>query len=639
MKDSIKKIIFGIAIVAVIIVGNVFFLNSIVKDVEIQSKTMDFTIKDGEVFGKEHTILKVKNEKDLTIPIISKNLTFYKKIKDRENSYFNEYFDEGYTWTTITSFKNGDSSNKIDKYNYSVEVKVNNRKIETNIEDILSNDGNLYIDFSELKFLKKYRNITVQIDMSYKANDCVIDYNGIQTIEPFFSCERFGKYGLDTYFLGNFKNLTVNVNSDVPIDGTRFNVDDTKIIQNSNKSYTMKLKDVNTITAKGLYIFLGDNVIDNINEDKYVDEIINLSQKTTIEDEDYFTKRSIIYSSMIVSIILLVASIYINNKKGTKNYNKNFENLVSPILAETIIDGKTDLKNLIMSAIIELHTRGNIEIINDQTITINNYNNLKEYEMEILNLIFPVGTRTTTFTDINSVFKKSTKGTSEFSKGLAAIKVKILECLYDMKILSKELSNISRIITSIAILLLINITSIILFFDEGIDTSKSILYLFVFSAIAMYVYWNKSLKQSQIKEEAITVVKAMKDTRSSISIAVFIVALISLVFKMSLDLLNSSIELFLLTLIMIVLNIIIVKINNGNVLTSYGKKERLKLLELKNYINEYSLIKDRDLKAVVIWDEYLAYATAFGIPSKITSQIYENWYNMNITLQFISSVF
>ena len=64
--------------------------------------------------------------------------------------------------------------------------------------------------------------------------------------------------------------------------------------------------------------------------------------------------------------------------------------------------------------------------------------------------------------------------------------------------------------------------------------------------------------------------------------------------------------------------------------------EQSKLAALKRYIIDYSLIKDRDVKEVVIWDEYLAYATAFGIPNKVVTKITENWYNLNVNMKTIS---
>ena len=69
-----------------------------------------------------------------------------------------------------------------------------------------------------------------------------------------------------------------------------------------------------------------------------------------------------------ISVILLILSLIINNKKKTTNYRRDTSDLVSPILAEAIIDGKIGLKELIMTTIVELNIRGNIHFINNNTL-------------------------------------------------------------------------------------------------------------------------------------------------------------------------------------------------------------------------------------------------------------------------------
>ena len=88
----------------------------------------------------------------------------------------------------------------------------------------------------------------------------------------------------------------------------------------------------------------------------------------------------------------------------------------------------------------------------------------------------------------------------------------------------------------------------------------------------------------------------------------------------------------------VILNIYTIYKSQANVLTKEGKNEQIELLKLKNYINKYSLIKNRDLESVIVWDEYLAYATAFGIPNKVTNTVYESWYNLNMNLQLIEKI-
>lgn len=630
MKKEIKKIVFGIVFILVIFLSLTYNITTFLENsASVESRTVDFNIVNGDIFCKDNTVIKVKNLKYLVVSIIN---------PDSDYVFFNNF--EQSKW--IDNLKDDSIKKTIEKYNYTIDVKINDRKIQIDIEDILSNEGKLKIDFTKYDFLKNFTKIYVNINASYKANDMVIGYNGNQIVKVFWNnCIYQNQYNNDSYreyYFDDFKNLTVNINSDVSINGTKFNIDSSKVFSNNNKSYTMKVKKVNQMNTEGIYIFLGENAINDINETSYIEEIKNINtNENKAKDNLGNNKEIIVIVALIISLVLFIISVCINYKKHTKKYNKNFEKLIEPVLAETIIDGKIDLKNLIMSAIIQLHVKGNIEIIDNKTIKLNNYNNLKEYEIEILNLIFPVGARIVTFEDINNIFKESTTQTSEFSKNLSSIKVKILNYLYDAKILSKKITNISRIISTLSILIMVNITAIVLFWETYSDATEWIACLSTINAFIIYIYWSKKLKQSSLKEEATKVIILCRKKRGSLAVLLF--SAIPILFLMIFSLLENNLKLFLLTLIMEIVNIVIIIINSGNTLTKKGKEERLNLLELKNYINEYSLIKDRDLNSVVIWDEYLAYATAFGIPSKITSQIYEKWYNINITVQFIESLF
>ena len=44
------------------------------------------------------------------------------------------------------------------------------------------------------------------------------------------------------------------------------------------------------------------------------------------------------------------------------------------------------------------------------------------------------------------------------------------------------------------------------------------------------------------------------------------------------------------------------------------------------------------LESTIIWDEYLAYAVAFGIPNKIIEKFNEGLMNTNIIIQKIESI-
>ena len=83
----------------------------------------------------------------------------------------------------------------------------------------------------------------------------------------------------------------------------------------------------------------------------------------------------------------------------------------------------------------------------------------------------------------------------------------------------------------------------------------------------------------------------------------------------------------------ILLDIILIIISRKEYFTKKGREERRKILEFKNYLEEYSIIEEKNLKDTIIWDKYLAYATALGMNNNITKKFYESYMNVNIALQ------
>lgn len=125
-------------------------------------------------------------------------------------------------------------------------------------------------------------------------------------------------------------------------------------------------------------------------------------------------------------------------------------------------------------------------------------------------------------------------------------------------------------------------------------------------------------------------IKAITRKSRGINIILWVLILLTI----SAAIINTNI----VNIIFSILCIILFKLANREALTDKGKIERQKILELKKYIEEYSIIKDRDMQDIVIWDDYLVYATALGIPSKITKKIYEKYMNTNMTIQKIDSM-
>lgn len=67
--------------------------------------------------------------------------------------------------------------------------------------------------------------------------------------------------------------------------------------------------------------------------------------------------------------------------------------------------------------------------------------------------------------------------------------------------------------------------------------------------------------------------------------------------------------------------------NNKEVLNDY-----FNLKAIKERIEDYTLLKDRNIEQIKLWDEYLTYAVAFGISSKIVNQM-KKMYPEDIVIQ------
>lgn len=58
-----------------------------------------------------------------------------------------------------------------------------------------------------------------------------------------------------------------------------------------------------------------------------------------------------------------------------------------------------------------------------------------------------------------------------------------------------------------------------------------------------------------------------------------------------------------------------------NRLTQKGTNEKEQWIALKNYMEEFSMIDEKSIPELVLWEKYLVYATAFGIADKVLEQL------------------
>ena len=336
--------------------------------------------------------------------------------------------------------------------------------------------------------------------------------------------------------------------------------------------------------------------------------------------------------SAISSIFLIIKSAFFIKSTQKGNYLRDIEQVIEPVLAETIIDGKIDTKNLIMTVLIEQIYKKKIVIDGNKLILKNRWE-MKEYEKEILNLIF-YNSRDSV--DINHLDSKCTNGSEkEIVEAYKKIKQLIKEELLKRE-LYKEKSIIKKVIQPvIRIFVLITLIYISLPRLPWAEAYEDMLSNIEFVAIATIMI--------QLMVIGIcffcNIVKKEKKLISGIGIILIPVA-ICIICSIIFNILNGGLG-YVVNLSIIILNIIgciylLKRLKREQlILTNKGKEEYKKAKKLKNYIIDYSLVDDKDIDSIAIWGEYLIYATAFGIPSKVTQRFCTKLEGININLEKI----
>ncbi len=97
------------------------------------------------------------------------------------------------------------------------------------------------------------------------------------------------------------------------------------------------------------------------------------------------------------------------------------------------------------------------------------------------------------------------------------------------------------------------------------------------------------------------------------------------------------------TILMIIIGLIksIIVAKKINVFTQKGVNEIEEWKGLKKYMKDYSLLDEKEIPAITIWEKYLVFATAFGIANEVIKQLklvypdFENVSTINSTTLFI----
>ena len=361
--------------------------------------------------------------------------------------------------------------------------------------------------------------------------------------------------------------------------------------------------------------------------------------------------------TLTLSAILIIA--YCNKKIKIEKleYERNPKNVIDPILAESIIDGKVDAKNLIMTCLVNLIHKKNLINIDNNYIKLVSTDNLSEIEERILLILFSSQKNSNnfiksftydnvftekkkidlylgeelSFSNLKNTFKQKNKETLSIYEEFSNIKEIIKNQLYKQNILSKTWDNILKHLKIFSVMLIINMLILISFgitIFVPITLDEPYLLYWITGNILFYIFSKRITLLSIAK---------IKEINSHVRFIILSVTSFTL-FSLIINLYSMRIDLMLAIIILITINLFIYKFSSAYVLTKKGKQEYAKAIMLKKFLLDYSLIEQRNMDSVIVFDDYLIYATAFGIPNKITSKLNENLMNLNIKLQVLSNI-
>ena len=124
-------------------------------------------------------------------------------------------------------------------------------------------------------------------------------------------------------------------------------------------------------------------------------------------------------------------------------------------------------------------------------------------------------------------------------------------------------------------------------------------------------------------------------------LTIFIIPFIIYCVQMKLNIIQLVVSIALIS--SFVLNAIISQmiLSRINVFTQKGIDENEQWKAFKKYMEEFSLLKDKKVPALVVWEKYLVFATAFGISDKVLKQlkiIYPEIIDMNSAMYTYSYI-
>ena len=127
----------------------------------------------------------------------------------------------------------------------------------------------------------------------------------------------------------------------------------------------------------------------------------------------------------------------------------------------------------------------------------------------------------------------------------------------------------------------------------------------------------------------------------SLMLMFIVIPIIIYCVQMRLNIISIAVSIILMMILMLNAIMYQMTLSKINIFTQKGVDEREQWKAFKKYMEDFSLLKDKEVPALAIWEKYLVFATAFGISDKVLKQlkvIYPEMMDMNSAMYTYSYI-
>ena len=378
----------------------------------------------------------------------------------------------------------------------------------------------------------------------------------------------------------------------------------------------------------------------------YQDKVYFDGENDVVTQEQKDTNNILVCGFCAFLIIYWIVLLFLFEREETYNYTyENIDDMkilkkYNPMMAGCLVDNREVLArdvtavvlNLIQKDVLHMEMKPRVEGKENYNYIISrnkqaNINDLDEIEKYVLNWLF--GYYEQEKIDLIDKLKEISKR-KDFLKHLKKLNIITQNKLNKI---GANIKSVPKFIRRANILLLIIacVIATIHIINNGLDIHiyGTTIYVigfiavgisfilpliaFIIHVILLLIVLLKKIIKSQVAKYS-----GKKIASMSILILIFMAIFIGIVYIIVPN------KYICLDIFMIGMAILIVR--TDNLMTKHSKEvlnDYYSLKEIKYKIEEYSLIKDEQINYIKLWDEYLIYAVAFGIPIQIVNKLKE----------------